>query len=545
MPLHFRLFLILAMGLQIGLAQLPYVQNQLIIQWQDTRDFNVHECLEKQTFGHSLVDALTQRWGLVQIQRTGNPHHQRTYCLVFSNPIPMETVMADFRHTGLFEFVEPNFIGHGCSANSSLDSIPDDPFFYLQYPCLNTGTNFDTLLMKADADMDLELAWELETGSSEVIIALLDSGVKLDHPDLRNRLWSNPLDTLDGIDNDGNGYIDDFQGWNFISQNNNPNDKNGHGTQMMSLMAAEANNQRGLAGIDWYCRVMNCQVLNQNNTGRHNWWAEGLYYATDMGADIINLSLGGYDTSQLLEDAIKYASERGVTLVAAMGNFDTDQPHYPAAYPETIAVGATNALDQRAAPFFRAIYSGSNYNTYMDVVAPGDYLPALSHDQDTFAYLLNSGTSQACALVSGVCGLLLAQDTSRTPADIREILRATAEDRVGTPEEDTPGFDVYYGYGRINAYQALRYSSADPVDSTLTANSPLILFPNPVRNYLYIQGATPESTVEVYNTLGQKVLSLAAEPFRGVNVSSLPNGWYLVRYLPAEGNAREAPFIKY
>ena len=537
--------MIFAIGLQSGLAQLPYAQNRLIIQWQNTRDFNAHQCLEKQTFGQSQVDALTQRWGPMQIQRTGNPHHQRTYCLVFPNPIPVETVITAFRQTGLFEFVEPDYVGYGCTAGPSLDSIPDDPFFHLQYPCLNTGTNFDTLPMKADADMDMELAWDLETGSSEVIIALLDSGVKLDHPDLRNRLWSNPLDTIDGIDNDGNGHIDDFQGWNFISQSNNPNDRNGHGTQMMSLMAAEANNQMGLAGIDWHSRIMNCQVLNRNNSGMHSWWAEGLYYATDMGADIINLSLGGGSSSQLLEEAIQYASERGVVLVSAMGNFDTDLPFYPAAYPETIAVGATNALDQRAAPFFQGGLTGSNYNTYIDVVAPGDYLYALSHDQDTFAYLLDAGTSQACAMVSGVCGLLLAQDTSRSSADIREILQTTAEDQVGAPTEDTPGFDSYYGYGRVNAHQALLYSSIDPVYPSLTDDSPLVLFPNPVRNYLHVQGAIPEGTIEVYNALGQSILSLHPGSSGEVDVSSLPNGWYLVRYSPAEGSSREALFIKY
>lgn len=545
MYLSARLLLVFVLGVQTGLAQLPYAQDRLIVQWQDTRDFNALRYLEKQAFGHPQVDALLQRWGPVQIQRTGNPHHQRTYCLVFSNPIPVEAAITALEQTELFEFVEPDFIGFGCAAGPSLDSVPDDPFFHLQYQCLNTGTNFGTLPMKADADMDMELAWELETGSGEVVIALLDSGVKLDHPDLRNRLWSNPLDAIDGIDNDGNGYVDDFQGWNFISQSNNPSDRNGHGTQMMSLMAAEANNQRGMAGIDWHCRVMNCQVLNRNNSGMHSWWAEGIYYATDMGADIINLSLGGYDSSQLLEEAIQYASERGVVIVAAMGNFNIDTPFYPAAYPETIAVGATNALDQRAAPFFQGVFNGSNYNTYIDVVAPGDYLYALSHDQDTFAYLLDAGTSQACAMVSGVCGLLLAQDTSRSAADIREILRATAEDQVGDPIEDTPGFDDYYGYGRVNAHQALLYSSVDPIDTAHAADAPLLLFPNPVRNLLYMQGATADGTVEVYNALGQKVLNLHPESSGEVDVSTLPNGWYLVRYSAPEGSTQEMPFIKH
>lgn len=228
-----------------------------------------------------------------------------------------------------------------------------------------------------------------------------------------------------------------------------------------------------------------------------------------------------------------------------MGNFNTDIPFYPAAYPETIAVGATYALDKRAAPFFWGGLSGSNYNTYIDVVAPGDYLYALSHDQDTFAYLLDAGTSQACAMVSGVCGLLLAQDTSRSPADIREILHVTAEDQVGDPAEDIPGFDSYYGYGRVNAHQALLYSSIDPVDTTLKDGSPLILFPNPVRDLLHIQGATPEGNVEIYNASGQNILRLQPGASGEVNVSSLPTGWYVVRYSSTEGVSREAPFIKH
>lgn len=311
------------------------------------------------------------------------------------------------------ESAEPDWQGSGAGV------IPNEPLFPLLW----------SLEQENDADIDALGAWAITLGSEEVVIAILDTGIYLEHPDFAGTL-------LPGID--------------IVNNDSDPSDDHGHGTNVAGLAAAIADNGQGIVGTCRRCRVLPVKVIDENNLGYYSWWAQGIAYAIEQNATIINLSLGGDTTSQTLRDALLLAEENGVLMVASMMNTDSDTPFFPAAYPETIAIGATNTHDQRATPFTWG--GGSNYGPHIDCTAPGDSMLGPDIGGGTSIW---SGTSQAAGLVSGVCGLMLSVNPDLTPTQVRDILNATAQDQVGLPQEDTPGFDPYFGHGRINARAAV------------------------------------------------------------------------------------------
>ena len=300
-------------------------------------------------------------------------------------------------------------------------------------------------------------AWDLTTGSSDVIIAILDTGVDLSHEDLRGKL---------------------MPGYDFVNGDDDPRDDHGHGTQVAGIAAAATNNGRGVAGVGYHCTIMPIKVLDSRAIGLHSWIAQGIIYATDHGARVINMSLGSYTSSNTLRDAVDYAWRHGVLLVAAVGNGCTSLPAYPAAYEPVMGVSATNRYDQRA-PF-------SNYGSHVSVAAPG---VSILSTRRGGGYQSWNGTSMASPHVAGLAGLIFAQiasarsglepdtsdgnwaasaceDQSRTNATVREIIESTADD-LGSPDRDP-----FFGYGRINAYRALSNSSPQPTPSATLRASP-------------------------------------------------------------------------
>ena len=395
--------------------------------------------------------------------------------LTFNPPVDIRETKIALENSDKFIFVEYNYIGYG-SGGSSIPVIPNDDFFNRQWGLMNDGS-FGLTDAKPDADIDIENAWENTTGSASTIVALLDSGVKLDHPEFSGRIWTNPGEFNDGTDSDGNGKKDDIHGWDFANADDSPGDDFGHGTNIAGIIAANGDNNLGYAGMNWHCQIMPLKVLNHDNTGFYSWWIEAIYYAVENGANVINMSVGGRGYSNALREAIDYAYQNGVTVVTGMMNSNSSAFWYPAAYANTIAVGAVNPDDTRANPFFYDSNSGSNFGDYIDVVAPGNYIYGLSHISDTDFNSYWGGTSQAAGFVTGLVSLLLASDPDLNPADIREILRNSAEDMVGSPGEDTEGWDPYYGYGRINAREAL--SQVTTAVNDLPSTEGVALYPNP------------------------------------------------------------------
>lgn len=375
----------------------------------------------------------------------------------------------------IFEYAEPDYIGSAAGMKIVAEP-PDDPGFSLQWYLRNDGTfNYAGNTAIEGADIQLLDAWELTQGDSSIIVAILDSGINPDHTEFKGRLWGNAAEVAgDDKDNDRNGFTDDYHGWDFVNNDNDPRDDSGHGTAVAGILAANANNGFGFAGIDQQCKLMICKVLDQDLTGYYSQWIAGLYYAIDHGARIVNFSLGGEEPSQALKGAIEYAESKGVLLVAAMQNFNTSRPYYPAAYAQTLSVGATDPDDARSVAFNNNPLYGSNYGSHLDVVAPGNYIYGLNKTSSGNGTVW-SGTSMAAPIVSGIASLLLAQDPGRTAEEVKAILYAATEDQVGDPEEDQKGWDIFYGYGRVNAFAAVTNANPQPAEEKLLA------YPNPAQ----------------------------------------------------------------
>jgi thermitase len=257
-------------------------------------------------------------------------------------------------------------------------------------------------------------AWDVTQSSSSVVIAIVDSGIQLNHPDLASKL---------------------VQGYDFVDGDNVPDDGNGHGTHVAGIAAAVTNNALGIAGMAPLAKLMPVRVLNNSNSGTLANVASGIVFATDNGAKVINLSLGSTVGTTTLEQAVNYAWNNGAVVVASAGNSGVTTPNYPAYYTNAIAVASTDQLDQKS--------SFSNYGTWVDVAAPGSSILS-TYLGGNYAYM--SGTSMSAPHVSGLAALLAAQ--GRNQLQIRTAIETTCD--------PIPGTGTYWVYGRINADRAVR-----------------------------------------------------------------------------------------
>lgn len=269
--------------------------------------------------------------------------------------------------------------------------------------------------------IETEKGWNISKGTDDVIIAVLDTGVQTNHPDLAGR------------------FVD---GTNIVDPSKMPEDDVGHGTHVAGIIGATVNNTEGVAGVSWFNKIMPVKVLDSSGAGSTYSVAQGIIWAVDHGAKVINMSLGNYANAEFLHDAVKYAYERDVVLVAASGNDNTDRPGYPAAYPEVFAVAATNSGKQRA--------SFSNYGDYIDVAAPGESI-ASTYPGNQYAAL--SGTSMSTPHVAALAGLIRSVRPELTNEEVMNIMRNC------TVDLGDPGKDIYFGYGEVDVDKALQAAS--------------------------------------------------------------------------------------
>jgi subtilisin family serine protease len=309
--------------------------------------------------------------------------------------------------------------------------------------------------------MRLPLAWDITTGSRSVIVAVVDSGIDYTHDDLQNNIVVNTREIPgNGIDDDGNGYIDDVRGYDFVDQDADPMDINGHGTHCAGVIGAQGNNGLGVVGVNWNVGLLPVRVLTNEGSGSLSDVSAGIVYAVNRGASVINLSLGSPDFSQILEDAIQYAQDNDVLIVAAAGNDGSDNdktPVYPASSTKSnvITVAASTPGDILA--YF------SNYGVdSVDVAAPGDGIVSTIPNN---SYTPFDGTSMAAPHVAGLAALLKSLDTRRSSSDIRNVILGTVVLRAGMREKISTG-------GRVDALAAVQALSQQPAP-TATPTPPL------------------------------------------------------------------------
>ncbi len=356
-----------------------------------------------------------------------------------------------------------------------LQSTPSDPLF---------DSNW------GQATVQAERAWDMTTGSSDVVVAVVDSGYALDHQDLIGRwlvnsaeqgttasddeCWSGvPQDkSTNSCDDDDNGYVDDWQGYDFYNDDanvqagaTNPSgDAVDHGTLVAGTIGASANNSTGGAGMDWGARIMPLQVFSDDGEAYTSHVVEAIEYAVDNGADVINLSLGTNAPDVAMLAAVEYATANDVLVVAASGNcvgssdpFCTALPDvgrmlYPAKFDQVLSVGATTSSDTRA--------SFASYGPELDMVAPGvsvGPLPIYLAGQPTSAYTTASGTSFATPMVAGTAALALAENPALTVDQLMRVLNES----TNKPAAMSGSYRTdQFGQGRLNSYRAVLMARA-------------------------------------------------------------------------------------
>ncbi len=355
------------------------------------------------------------------------------------------------------EYAEPNWRVQSCA-------VPNDPLYDTMFPLNNTGQETYEIVSGPslgwvnglpDADMDWQEAWTNEANlfpTNEVIVAVIDTGVDYTHLDITNRMWKNTGEIPgDGLDNDGNGYVDDVFGYDFYYDDGDPMDLESeggsHGTHVAGTIAAEADNHYGIVGVNPHAKIMALKFLGEGG-GFTDDAIAAIIYAVDNGAQILNNSWGGGAWQQSLQDAVDYAVTNGVVFVAASGNSDSGSPFYPATYRGVISVNALNWNDEKA--------GYSNYGWFTDVSAHGSEVVSLKcHDYNDDGLVVSNdfvvyhGTSMACPQTAGALALLYAKYPGLHPYLYERVLEVTCDTEMLTNAVNSE-YDGELGAGRIN-----------------------------------------------------------------------------------------------
>ena len=410
-----------------------FVPGEIIVKFKDEKMKNGQE--------DSQITELDKKYRVISSEKVLKSEKSwktpldNVYKLKIENNADVESTIYNYLASGLVEYAEPNYIYHTMV-------VPNDTRYSEQW---------------SHQKMQSELGWNIERGNPNITIAIVDTGVDWNHPDIAANIWNNTDEIPDnGIDDDNNGYIDDVRGWDFVDTNyscyqgedcrvrdNNPMDFHGHGTHCSGIAAAVSNNSIGIAGVCWYCKIMPARAGYVDGDGygvlEDADSAAAIVYAADNGANVISMSWGGYEESALIKDALNYAYSKNVVLVAAAGNEANNFVGlYPASYENVISVVASTSTDTKA--------DFSNFGLRSDVSAPGEYILSTLPNNSYAAW---SGTSMATPHVAGLAGLILSKYPWLSNNDVRKRIWATTDNIY------SPGWDDYSGYGRINVRKAV------------------------------------------------------------------------------------------
>lgn len=357
------------------------------------------------------------------------------------------------------EKVEENFL------TNLLNQDPDIEYIQISNTYQVDAVPNDSLISQQWALQKIKAfdAWDITTGSDTVLLAVIDTGIEYFHPDLRNKIFMNSGEIgndingndkrFNGIDDDENGFVDDYMGWDFtdrvgfpfdstggdyLNWDNDPSDDQGHGTFIAGIAAAETNNITGIAGTAPNIKILNLRAFDPGGYGEEDDVAAAILYAVQMKAKVINMSFGDNSFSLVLRDIIRYAYSQNVVLIASAGNSGSNLPHYPSGYSEVICVG-NSTIDDAVAP-------SSNWGSTIDLVAPGTNVITTSRNS---GYSSINGTSASAPFVSATAALILSQQNFSNE-EVKQILKSTSDDIGET------GWDLRSGAGRLNVERALR-----------------------------------------------------------------------------------------
>lgn len=377
------------------------------------------------------------------------PELENIFIVKLDEKADIQQAVEAYRQDPAVQYAQPHFIEYP-------DLVPNDPSWN------NYSAVWDMNQLWGLERIEAEQAWDvLDDGSelpdaSSVVVAVVDSGTDYTHEDLDDNIWVNGGEIAgNGLDDDGNGYPDDVHGWDFADGDNDPSG-DAHGTHVAGIVAAEGNNATGIVGVTWNAKIM--PIRKGSSSG-----PEAIQYAADNGAHVINNSWKTFGVDNLVMDAVDYAHALGAVVVASAGNQDSDtRTQSPAQSANAIAVANFNYLDQKS--------GSSSYGVKVDVGAPGSVIYS-TYPGDSYSGL--SGTSQAAPHAAGLAALILAYDGSLSSEQVCQVIRAYADDIVDPLGDgsDLSGFDIYAGYGRINARRALEALEAGvlPLEARITS----------------------------------------------------------------------------
>ncbi len=422
--------------------------NEIIIKYKNQKD-----TITIQNINNTIFNTI-RKYGLKTRQINGYPG---LALLRMNQSKDYFAVLHELNRNSLIEYAEPNYIAH-------IAQTPNDPYYSRQW---------------GPQDIHADLAWDKVdlTKRAAITIAILDTGINTSHEDLQGSI---------------------VPGYNFINNNTNPLDGNGHGSHVAGIAAAISNNGKGIAGIAGGVKIMPVKVMDDNGSGSYSNIINGIKYAADHGANVISMSLGGPGASQSMQEAVNYAISRGVAVVAASGN-NNGAVSFPGNCNGVITVGAVDNNNQRA--------SFSNYGPEMDVTAPGVNIIS-SYKGGASSYTSMSGTSMATPFVAGVAALVKAANPSLSSTEVTNIIDKSATD-LGTT-----GFDNYYGYGLVDANKAvvtaLNGQNDDPAPQPTPDPQPVPTpvptpVPSPSKN-LALHKPAVASSIEGYTRTADKAV---------------------------------------
>lgn len=434
------------------LAAMPsYVPDQLLFKSLEPMQ------IKGTKTGLSSFDAFLAQYGVKSLEPMFGMPSGRYYTVKLSS-MPDIVQMKSLSFAGI-EYIEPNYL-------RKMHAAPNDPMFARQLHHLSS----------------IPQAWSYTTGNRQIIVGVIDSGLMINHPDIHANVYINPHEIPDnGIDDDGNGYIDDWCGWDFVhapemadialgdymDPDNDVTDENFHGTHVSGIIGARGNNAIGIAGVCWDISIMPLRA-GFRTSGDEGFLQDddvsaALIYAADNGCHVVNMSWGDLNYSAIIADACEYAYNKGVTLVASAGNTPGPVLSYPAKLSTVISVGSVNAA--------KVVSGFSSYGQDLDLVAPGEMILSTYKESGPDMYMELSGTSMSAPYVTGSIALLLSLVPGLSPAEVRARLLSATDDL------DAPGFDLKTGHGLLNTRKLLDNLNppfveiTDPVDQVGIASS--------------------------------------------------------------------------